>query len=94
MMIGRELFAKTWNGCLLVSVLFLTLFVSGCQPDSHAENRLAVAEPGKKIEAETSPQYDSDTLPEECLVCGDGKGTVLPLYRGQLNPMSLRQSFL
>lgn len=85
MMIGRELFAKRRNGCLLVSVLFLAPFVSGCQPSSHTENNPAVTEPGKKIEAEALPQYDSDTSPEDCLVCGEGKGTALPLYRGQKN---------
>ena len=31
------------------------------------------------------PQYVSDTSPEDCIVCGEGKGTVLPLYRGQEN---------
>lgn len=85
MMIGRELFAKRRNGCLLVSVLFLAPFVSGCQPGSHTENNPAVMEPGKRIEAEALPQYDSDTSPEDCLVCGEGKGTALPLYWGQKN---------
>lgn len=81
----RGFFAKRWRGCLPVSVFFLAIFVSGCQPDSHAENRPAATEPEKEIEAETSPQYDSDTSPEDCRVCGEGKGTALPLYRGQLN---------
>ena len=31
------------------------------------------------------PKYRTDTLPENCKLCGDGEGTLLPLYEGQDN---------
>lgn len=79
---NRSFFARSWHSCLTVSAFFFVLLAAGCQPESHAENQPESTGQTEIIETENPPQYVSDTSPEDCIVCGEGKGTVLPLYRG------------
>ena len=85
LMKNRSFFARSWHSCLTVSAFFFVLLAAGCQPESHAENQPESTGQTEIIETENPPQYVSDTSPEDCIVCGEGKGTVLPLYRGQEN---------
>ena len=85
LMKNRSFFARSWHSCLTVSAFFFVLLAAACQPESHAENQPESTGQTEIIETENPPQYVSDTSPEDCIVCGEGKGTVLPLYRGQEN---------
>lgn len=81
----KQFLRNSWQGYLPMPAFFLTLLVAGCQADDQTVN-LPVTEDFPKETIEEYPSsYYSDTLPEECLICGDGKGTLLPLYRGQKN---------
>ncbi len=86
----RRFFAQNLHSCLAIAAFFFVLLVAGCQSDSYVENQSESINQTETIETETietetPQQYVSDTSPEDCLVCGEGKGTVLPLYRGQEN---------
>lgn len=81
----RGFFAKSLHSCLAAAAFFFVLLTAGCQPDSYTENQSERINQTAAIETETPPQYVSDTSLEDCLVCGEGKGTLLPLYRGQEN---------
>lgn len=77
----KRLFTKRQQKWLSVPTFFLILLTSGCQSDGHTENVPAAAD----IQEETSQQYHSDLSSEDCFLCGESKGTALPLYRGQEN---------
>lgn len=68
---------------LLLLFCILVLFCSGCGVSQRAEPQTYNQEEQKDKEAPV--QYRSDTTPEDCRLCGDGKGTLLPLYWGQDN---------
>lgn len=61
-------------------LVMLVLLLSGCDGSQKSEVQLSVQE----IQ-EDSPKYISDTAPEDCRLCGEGKGTLLPCYWGQDN---------
>ena len=82
---NRGFFAKSRRSCLTVSAFFFVLLAAGCRPESYAGNQSESTDQTEVMETEMPSQYVSDTSPEDCLVCGGGEGTVLPLYRGQEN---------
>ncbi len=82
---NRGFFAKSRRSCLTVSAFFFVLLAAGCRPESYAGNQSESTDQTEVMETEMPSQYVSDTSPEDCLGCGGGEGTVLPLYRGQEN---------
>ena len=76
---------KSWRKYRTVPVFFLTILVAGCQAASRTENLPIKENLPEETAAEAAPRYFSDTRPEDCFLCGDGKGSLLPLYRGQEN---------
>ncbi|WP_314723443.1 hypothetical protein [Enterocloster bolteae] len=63
---------------LFISIMMVLLF-SGCCSQKPEEQLPAREDQGRP------PKYISDTLPEDCCLCGEGKGTLLPFYWGQDN---------
>lgn len=54
---------------------------SACRSFPAADTKREAAAP----ESEAEPFYPSDTAKSDCLLCGDGDGTLFPLYWGQDN---------
>lgn len=78
---------------LAVSLLILAFFVGrgirywlidGRAFYSEEKVSSEVSEEPAAVEEE-EPKYKSDTLPEECKLCGGGEGYLVPLYKGQDN---------
>lgn len=65
---------------LVLSILMLT----GCQGKDTVEYAEDVESSSEEV-VEEEPKYVSETSKKDCLLCGDGKGTLLPLYRGEEN---------
>ena len=63
----------------LLAVILL-LLLAGCQSKDGID-----ALSFESVAATEEPKYTSETSKEDCLLCGDGKGTLLPLYWGQQN---------
>ena len=82
---GNGFFVKRRQRQLLVPVFFLTLLTAGCQSASYVESDPAETDIPENTITETSKHYHSDTSKEDCLICGEARGTALPLYRGQEN---------
>lgn len=72
----RDSFSKV----LLFMSVMLALLFSGCSDSKKPEVQI----PTQEIQ-EDSPKYISNTAPEDCRLCGEGKGTLLPFYWGQDN---------
>lgn len=84
----KRFFTKIWRPCLPTAAVFFAILLTGCQTDGKAREILAAENSTEDVAEsteETSPRYHSDTLPEDCFLCGDGEGSPLPLYRGQKN---------
>ena len=84
----KRFFTKIWRPCLPTAAVFFAILLTGCQADGKAREILAAENSTEDVAEsteETSPRYHSDTLPEDCFLCGDGEGSPLPLYRGQKN---------
>lgn len=62
----------------LLLCLILTFILSGCVTE-----RVTDSQNISIIPADST--FISDVLPEDCLLCGESKKTLLPLYRGQKN---------
>lgn len=72
---------------LFICCISLMLF-SGCGKSKTPLAQTVIKEEQiYKAEAEqqTTYQYSTNTEPVDCCLCGDGKGTLLPYYRGQDN---------
>lgn len=67
----------------IVGVSMLSL-LAGCQnkDEADAQSDVSVIESASETK---EPKYISETSKEDCLLCGDGEGTLLPLYRGEEN---------
>lgn len=76
---------KSWKRSLGVSVFFLTFLAAGCQWGSQVRSLAPRGNISDKAMAEAERPYHSDTRPEDCILCGKGEGTLMPLYRGQEN---------
>lgn len=82
MHIDNAVFRKIQAGPVMVLMLLL---LAGCQHgDRDAEASEDILNSGS-VEETQEPKYISETLKEDCLLCGGGKGTLLPLYWGQEN---------
>lgn len=73
--------------CCLSALMF-----SGCSGSMRPKTQAAFQTesekhetPNQEAEQKTQPQYISNTNLADCRLCGDGKGTLLPYYRGQNN---------
>lgn len=73
---------RNWRVFILLSLSALVL--SGCQGKDAVEH-VEDVEPSSEEVVEEDSRYVSETSKEDCLLCGDGKGTLLPLYRGEEN---------
>lgn len=75
-MVGRRFIRSA------VGLVLLTVFIVGCakQITQADESTSAIVR-----EHVTDPVYISDTLPSDCQLCGEGKGTLLPAYWGEDN---------
>lgn len=71
---------RIWFGITAVSMLLL---LSGCQGKGATEYVTDVEQSSQETIEELL--YVSETLKEDCLFCGGGEGTLLPLYRGEEN---------
>ncbi|MCI9073676.1 MAG: hypothetical protein HFH80_12920 [Lachnospiraceae bacterium] len=81
---GRSNINK-WRRCLIALAVFLMLTVIGCQHENKTGNISEETKIPEETEKEPFSHYTSDTKPKDCLLCGDGEGTLLPLYWGQKN---------
>ena len=72
-----------FHRALLLVFCIPVLFYSGCGGSRRSEPQTYAQE--EQNDEEGPVQYRSDTAPEDCRLCGDGKGTLLPLYWGQDN---------
>lgn len=82
MKIKNNAIKSFWRYLLALS---FTLFAAGCHTVNCAED-LSAAKELQEERVEPSSLSDlSNLLPENCMVCGKGEGTALPLYRGQKN---------
>lgn len=68
----------------VIAIMAVLLLLTGCQGEDVVDH-VDDVEPRTEEEVEEEPKYLSDTSKEDCLFCGDGKGTLLPLYRGEEN---------
>lgn len=75
---GRASINK-WRRYLIAPAVFLMLIAAGCQYENKTGNI------SEETNEEPLSHYMSDIKPRDCLLCGDGEGTLLPLYRGQKN---------
>lgn len=66
-----------------IPLLFLLFIGCSVMPacSSVPIDKAAAADPALPI----TPAYHSDTAPEDCRLCGDNSGTLLPVYSGQDN---------
>lgn len=81
----KRLSSKTWLGGVPIFPIFLALMLTGCQTNDQPDNILREEETIEDITRNSSACSYSNISQEECLLCGDGKGTLLPLYQGQKN---------
>lgn len=73
---------KRWG---LPVMLLLVSTLLGCQNSKEPETPPDSTVYPEETTAEKEPQYISETSKEDCLFCGDAKGTLLPLYKGEEN---------
>lgn len=73
---------RNWGIFFLLSLPALML--TGCQGKDAAEH-VADVEPSSEKAVEEEPRYVSEISKKDCLLCGDGEGTLLPLYKGEEN---------
>lgn len=73
---------KRWE---LPVMFLLASTLLGCQNSKESEDPSGSTPYSEEMEAKEEPRYISDTSKEDCLLCGDGKGTLLPLYKGEEN---------
>lgn len=73
---------KRWD--LPVMFLLVSLLLE-CQNSKELEDPSGSIPYPEKMEAKEEAKYISDTSKEDCLLCGDGKGTLLPLHKGEEN---------
>ena len=73
---------KRWE----LPVMFLLVsMLLGCQNPKEPEEAPDSTQYPEGAAAREEPQYISETSKEDCLLCGDGKGTRLSLYKGEEN---------
>lgn len=65
--------------CLLMSMLL------GCQNSREPEDPSGRMPYPEETVGEKEPKYISKISKKDCLLCGDGEGTLLPLYKGEEN---------
>lgn len=68
-------------GKVLLVLIYSAILTMGC---GAKEVKTKPISPKTEIQSET-PQYTSPTQKEDCQLCGDGKGTLLPAYWGENN---------
>ena len=64
--------------------LLTVLLLTGCH-GKDVSKYMTDAEPDSEKIKEEKSQYVSEIAKEDCLLCGEGQGTLLPLYRGEEN---------
>lgn len=69
---------------MFLAVLFLLIIWSGRRGLCISEET-GIQNVKDGPEEMKEPKYLSETLPEDCKLCGNGEGTLIPVYRGQDN---------
>lgn len=74
-----------WRRRLIAPTVFLMLTVVGCRHENRTGNISEETKIPEEADEEPLSQYTSNTKSKDCLLCGDGEGTLRPLYWGQKN---------
>lgn len=78
----QSMMGKNLRGFFLLVLSGLVL--TGCRGADGVEH-VEDSELASEGVVEKEPKYVSETSKEDCLFCGSGEGTLLPLYRGEEN---------